>query len=369
MTDPVRGKGFGPRSYYPDLLKRETPTSGDTTAKLLAMRKTIGMIRDLVLKPVPPSFSWASNVFERQHDPGQATRLQAFFASSQAAEAASVGEESDYSARFDLKINVIGPEQSLKESVPVLYRQRSFQDSGLENYPVKPLWKRRSDRSEQPVPLGQLLEKDGLISQIPPVIEAVTFVPIAREGAPAEERFDTQFEFAIKTRHATEFWVIREDEELLRRQLLMLPTGGERQIQDIVEEDGEEVSRFFKATFVPNLTTGQADQTPSVRGHFIIIAIPIVGEEPPSLLPLWRESALLSFGGSEVRSMGMQVGEVSIGRGDRSGAKSTLVDGTTRDTSLLPRIMHIRVRGARMEDEIKLGQDVAGALEFPVPKN
>ena len=356
----------GPGSKFTFPLPAPHPTIDPSGAKLAAMHRTVNLIRDLVLRPAAPTFSWASNIMEQRHDPGNAERLRMVFATSVAAESATVGQESPYSAQFDLSLNVVGP-QRFGINSPILTRERSFADSGLEHYPVKPLWKRRADRSDRPVPLGQLIaRKEELVSTVPPVIEAVSFVPISAEGAPEEEQFVTQFEFVISARHATEFWVIREDEELIRRQLLMARSGGERQIQNIVEEGGEEVNRFFKADFVPNMTTVQADRTSLMRGHFIIIAIPIIGVEPPAALPARRGESLfssLSFGRDLFRSA--QIGEVSIGSGDRSGLQSKLVDKTQRDTSLLPRIIHLKLLGVREGQDVPLGQDIAGALEFP----
>ena len=347
-------------------------TLNPARVKLQAMERAVEQIRRLALGREAPTFSWAGNIQEKQYDPDWAARLKMIFATSAAAEAASVGRREQYSAQFDLKLNVIGPDQTRDFNMPLLFRERSFADSGLEHYPVKPLWKRREERSETPVPLGQLIaKKEELISIAPPVIEAVTFVPIPAAGAPEAERFESQFEFRIAARHATEFWVIKEDQELLRRPLIMSSAGGERQIQDIVEEAGREENRYFKADFVPNMTTARADKTSLMRGHFIIIAIPIVGEKPPTL-PSLEPSFFRSFG-PETRTMslfdsptrGLEVGEVAIGRGDRSGLKSTLVDSTTRDTGLLPRIIHLKLLGVREGQDLPLGQDIAGALEFP----
>ena len=356
------------RFIYPGL--PADATLNPARVKLQAMERAVQQIRRLALGREAPTFSWAGNIQEKQHDPDWAARLRMIFATSTVAETAPVGWSDQYSAQFDLKLNVIGPDQMQEFNVPILFRERSFADSGLEQYPVKPLWKRREDRSETPVPLGQLIaKKEELISTVPSVIEAVTFVPIPAAGAPEAERFESQFEFRISVRHATEFWVIKEDEELLRRPLIMSCAGGERRIQNIAEEEGREENRYFKADFVPNMTTAQADNTSLMRGHFIIIAIPIVGEKPPALPSsswsslLGTESMFMSLGGTATR--GLEVGEVAIGSGDRSGMKSTLVDSTTRDPLLLPRIIHLKLLGVREGQDLPLGQDIAGALEFP----
>ncbi len=348
------------------------------------MRSTVAAIENLVTGKTPPTFTWAGNLLDDQHHPGKAAHLSAFFASSLAAGSAAVGQDNQVSAKLELSVKIIDPNPDIKPEflprtgVPILCRERPFDASGLANYPVKPLWKHRSDRADRPVPLGKLIEKEGLISTLPPVIEAVTFVPITAEGAPPDETFPTQFEFYAETGHATMFWVVKQDEELLRRPLIISANGGYRQIRDFAEKDGGgEEEAFFKADFVPTMPTDLANLTPSVRGHFIIIAIPLIGEKPPQL-PV--DLSYLGHGGDssvkfcslfdQPRVPQLQIGEVNISTGDRSGSASKLVDRPQLDTSLLPRIVHLTVFGVRLGDNLDLSnKDVGRALEFPALPN